>query len=97
MFGSKFFVTLMSFLLIFPVFSEDIEEIVVTALKRSSTVVDTPASITAIGANEIEDKGITDMNDLKHLIPSMNFTSVLGAQNITIRGIGQFNGNPGVP
>ncbi|MDA9661164.1 TonB-dependent receptor [Gammaproteobacteria bacterium] len=96
MFGSKFFVTLMSFLLIFPVFSEDIEEIVVTALKRSSTVVDTPASITAIGANEIEDKGITDMNDLKHLIPSMNFTSVLGAQNITIRGIGQFNGNPGV-
>jgi len=96
MFGSKFFVTLVSFLLIFPVFSEDIEEIVVTALKRSSTVVDTPASITAIGANEIEDKGITDMNDLKHLIPSMNFTSVLGAQNITIRGIGQFNGNPGV-
>ena len=96
MFGSKFFVTLMSFLLIFPVFSEDIEEIVVTALKRSSTVVDTPASITAIGANEIEDKGIADMNDLKHLIPSMNFTSVLGAQNITIRGIGQFNGNPGV-
>ena len=96
MFGSKFFVTLVSFLLIFPVFSEDIEEIVVTALKRSSTVIDTPASITAIGANEIEDKGITDMNDLKHLIPSMNFTSVLGAQNITIRGIGQFNGNPGV-
>ncbi|MDC0591206.1 TonB-dependent receptor [Gammaproteobacteria bacterium] len=96
MFGSKFFVTLVSFMLIFPVFSEDIEEIVVTALKRSSTVVDTPASITAIGANEIEDKGINDMNDLKHLIPSMNFTSVLGAQNITIRGIGQFNGNPGV-
>lgn len=96
MFGSKFFVTLVPFLLIFPVLSEDIEEIVVTALKRSSTVIDTPASITAIGANEIEDKGITDMNDLKHLIPSMNFTSVLGAQNITIRGIGQFNGNPGV-
>ena len=36
------------------------------------------------------------MNDLKHLVPGMNFTSVLGAQNITIRGIGQFNGNPGV-
>ena len=30
------------------------------------------------------------------MVPSMNFTNVLGAQNITIRGIGQFNGNPGV-
>lgn len=76
--------------------SEDVDEIVVTALKRSATVQDTPASITAIGANEIEDKGITDMHDLKHLVPSMNFTNVLGGQNITIRGIGQFNGNPGV-
>jgi len=76
--------------------SEDVDEIVVTALKRSATVQDTPASITAIGANEIEDKGITDMHDLKHLVPSMNFTNVLGSQNITIRGIGQFNGNPGV-
>jgi iron complex outermembrane receptor protein len=76
--------------------SEDVDEIIVTALKRSSTVQDTPAAITAIGANEIEDKGITDMHDLKHLVPSMNFTNVLGSQNITIRGIGQFNGNPGV-
>ncbi len=38
--------------------SEDVDEIVVTALKRTSTVQDTPASITAIGANEIEDKGM---------------------------------------
>ena len=58
--------------------SEDVDEIVVTALKRTSTVQDTPAAITAIGANEIEDKGITDMHDLKHLVPSMNFTNVLG-------------------
>ena len=96
MFSPRILSILITFLLSFPIFSEDIEEIVVTALKRSSTVVDTPASITAIGSNEIEDKGITDMNDLKHLVPGMNFTSVLGAQNITIRGIGQFNGNPGV-
>ena len=63
----KFVAYLLLFTFITPVFSEDIEEIVVTALKRSSTIVDTPASITAIGANEIDDKGITDMNDLKHL------------------------------
>ena len=92
----KIFIGAISFSLFLPVISEEVEEIVVTALKRSSTVVDTPAAITAISSTEIEDKGITNMHDLKHLVPSMNFTNVLGAQNITIRGIGQFNGNPGV-
>ena len=91
----KIFIGAISFSLFLPVISEEVEEIVVTALKRSSTVVDTPAAITAISSTEIEDKGITNMHDLKHLVPSMNFTNVLGAQNITIRGIGQFNGNPG--
>ena len=92
----RYFPLIISLLFTTPIYAEDVEEIVVTALKRSSTVVDTPAAITAISSTEIEDKGITSMHDLKHLVPSMNFTNVLGAQNITIRGIGQFNGNPGV-
>lgn len=96
MFILKYFPLIFTLSFAVPIYSEDIEEIVVTALKRSSTVVDTPAAITAISSTEIEDKGITSMHDLKHLVPSMNFTNVLGAQNITIRGIGQFNGNPGV-
>ena len=96
MFSLKYFPLILTLSFAVPIYSEDIEEIVVTALKRSSTVVDTPAAITAISSTEIEDKGITSMHDLKHLVPSMNFTNVLGAQNITIRGIGQFNGNPGV-
>ena len=66
MFSPRIFSILITFLLSFPVFSEDIEEIVVTALKRSSTVVDTPASITAIGSNEIEDKGITNLKNIKN-------------------------------
>ena len=96
MFNLKYFPLIITLSLTAPIYSEEVEEIVVTALKRSSTVVDTPAAITAISSTEIEDKGITSMHDLKHLVPSMNFTQVLGAQNITIRGIGQFNGNPGV-
>ena len=96
MFNLRYFPLIISLSFTVPIYAEDVEEIVVTALKRSSTVVDTPAAITAISSTEIEDKGITNMHDLKHLVPSMNFTNVLGAQNITIRGIGQFNGNPGV-
>tara|TARA_B110000438_G_scaffold248139_1_gene250711 strand:- start:78 stop:2231 length:2154 start_codon:yes stop_codon:yes gene_type:complete len=96
---NKFIISLFSFILIsMPLFiiTEEVEELVVTAMKRSSTVQDLPASITAIGSTEIEDRGIEDMHDLKHIVPSMNFTNVLGSQNITIRGIGQFNGNPGI-
>ena len=96
MFNFRYFPLIISLSFTASSYAEDIEEIVVTALKRSSTVVDTPVAITAISSTEIEDKGITSMHDLKHLVPSMNFTQVLGAQNITIRGIGQFNGNPGV-
>ena len=93
---SRILVSLLSLNLFLPIYSEEIEEIIVTALKRSSTVVETPASITAIGSTEIEDRGISDMDDLKHIVPSMQFTKVLESYNITIRGIGQFNGNPGV-
>ena len=96
MFDLRYFPLIISLSFTAPSYAEDVEEIVVTALKRSSTVVDTPVAITAISSTEIEDKGISSMHDLKHLVPSMNFTQVLGAQNITIRGIGQFNGNPGV-
>ena len=96
MFNLRCFPLIIALFFTVPIHSDEVEEIVVTALKRSSTVVDTPAAITAISSTEIEDKGITSMHDLKHLVPSMNFTNVLGAQNITIRGIGQFNGNPGV-
>ena len=96
MFNLRYFPLIISLSFTAPSYADDVEEIVVTALKRSTTVVDTPVAITAISSTEIEDKGITSMHDLKHLVPSMNFTQVLGAQNITIRGIGQFNGNPGV-
>ena len=74
----------------------ELEEVLVTALKRSSTVQDTPVAISALGSVELEDRGISNMSDLKFAVPSMNFTTLLGQQSITIRGIGQFNGQPGV-
>ena len=73
---SRILVSLLSLSLFLPIYSEEIEEIVVTALKRSSTVADTPASITAISSTEIEDKGITDMHDLKHMVPSLSLIHI---------------------
>ena len=73
-----------------------IEEIVVTALKRSQSVEDVPASISAISSQDLADKGVRDMNDIQFIVPSLHFGGFLGSQNISIRGIGEFNGQPGV-
>lgn len=72
------------------------EEVVVTALKRSQAIGDIPASVSAVGALELQEKGIVDMNDLQFVVPSLHFGGFLGSQNISIRGVGEFNGAPGV-
>ena len=73
-----------------------IEEVVVTAMKRSQSIQDTPVSISALSSEALDDRGIRDMNDIKFAVPSLQYGSVLGGHNITIRGIGSFNRQPGV-
>jgi len=83
-----------------------LEEITVTAEKRSENVQDVPIAITAFSEDSLRAKGITDLHGLTGLIPNVNLdqgapfagsNSVLSA---SIRGIGQddfaFNLDPGV-
>ena len=73
-----------------------IEEIVVTAEKRESTVSDTSISITAFGEDMLEDMGIQGPNELVNFIPS----TTRDAYDIRIRGVGRnfraLGGDPGV-
>ena len=79
-------------------FSDDeIEEIVVTGLKRTSSLEDASAAITAIGNSEIDDRGIIDLRDIKFAVPSLNYTEVFYNSNISIRGIGALVGGDGQP
>ena len=73
-----------------------IEEIVVTGLRRSETVLDTPAAITALGAEELNAKGISDIADIQYLVPSLQYGEFLGRRQVAIRGIGEFVEAPGV-
>jgi iron complex outermembrane recepter protein len=73
-----------------------IEEIVVTAEKRESTVSDTSISITAFGEDMIEDFGIQGADELVNFIPA----TTRDAYDIRIRGVGRnfraLGGDPGV-
>ena len=73
-----------------------IEEIVVTAEKRESTVSDTSISITAFGEDMIEDFGIQGADELVNYLPSTTRDSF----DIRIRGVGRnfraLGGDPGV-
>jgi iron complex outermembrane recepter protein len=75
-----------------------LEEIIVTAQKRSENLQDVPISVVAVSAQQIKDAGITDIRNLAILTPGLTVTSE-GNEAITtarIRGIGTVGDNPGL-
>ncbi len=69
-----------------------IEEILVTAEKRSENINDVPLTITAFDASSIEELGIVDEGDLEALTPGLQFgqSEEQTGQGTVIRGIGTF-------
>jgi iron complex outermembrane receptor protein len=76
--------------------SAEIEEIVVTGLKRESTVMETASAITALSATDLQAKGLSDIRQIQYAVPSLHFGESYNNRNITIRGIGGFLEQPGV-
>ena len=82
--------------------SDAASEIVVTARKRSESLIDVPIAVTAASGAELTKRGITTVNDLVQLVPGMQISSNQGrtAVNVTIRGVGlanQFSANAAGP
>ena len=73
-----------------------IEEIVVTSMKRSNLLSETPASVSTMESSEINLKAVIGPQDIKFQVPSMSYTSIFGEPYITIRGVSGFNNAPGV-
>ena len=71
-----------------------LEEIIVTAQKRSESLQDTPIAITAFTASSLADKGVTDISQIANFTPNLVFdtTSPIGGVSsgaaVFIRGIG---------
>jgi iron complex outermembrane receptor protein len=73
-----------------------LEEIVVTAQKRVENLQDTPISISAMSASDIENKGVADIKDLWTSTPGVSgyeAPSARGNISISMRGISAGNAN----
>src|SRR3989338_4983751 len=73
-----------------------VEEIVVTAQKRSENLQDVPVSVTAFNAQALEDRGVSNVIGLNNLAPGLRVSSGDAAANpkIFIRGVGLSDFNP---
>lgn len=74
-----------------------IEEVVVTAQKRSENVQDVPIAIAALNGEQLKATGVTDTSDLKAAVPALNFTVAAGGYGLPrIRGVGATGQGPGL-
>ena len=79
-----------------PAFAQ-IETVVVTAEKKSEDIQTVPIAVTSISGDELKQKEIVTFKDLQYNVPNLTFAkSALGGGVVTLRGIGQAAGDPGI-
>ncbi len=72
-----------------------LEEVVVTARRQAENLQDTPIAVSALGSDTLDQMGISDIEDVETLAPSLQFSQTnYKAPAIFIRGVGQRSGNP---
>src|SRR5210317_334172 len=73
----------------FPVVAQEsglvLEEVIVTATKRETTLMDTGISISAFSSEKLQEFGIQNLDDLSANTPGLSISS---SERITIRGVG---------
>jgi iron complex outermembrane receptor protein len=71
-----------------------IAEVVVTAQRREEKLQEVPLAVTAMGAEQIENRGIQNVSDLSALAPGLQISKTASnstISQITIRGLSQIN------
>jgi iron complex outermembrane receptor protein len=74
--------------------SGQIDEIIVTAEKRSQSIQNVPAAVTAVSGEGLADLGITDQTELAQVVPGLVIGDQTGAGEYFLRGVGQTQGSP---
>lgn len=76
-----------------------LEEIVVTATRRAQTISEVPLAISAFTGTQLQNRGISDVQDLSAVSSSLLITtgpSELSGTEVRIRGVGTTGSNPGL-
>lgn len=74
--------------------SRRLEEVVVTAQKREQRLIDVPMSISAFSGDELQQKGITNIQDLSFAVPGMSLREYgPGSYIIFMRGLANTDSN----
>jgi iron complex outermembrane recepter protein len=73
-----------------------VTEVVVTAFKRTETLQQAPAAISAVTSRALQDRGIQGVEELQYAVPSLQAGKLLGGTALSIRGVGLNQGSPGV-
>src|SRR5690242_10038027 len=77
---------------------QSVDDIIVTAQKRSQNLQDVPIVVTTVNQQLLQDSGVKDIKDLATLAPGLLVTSTTSEASTTarIRGIGTVGDNPGL-
>jgi iron complex outermembrane receptor protein len=83
---------------------EGIEEIVVTATRRSTNLLETPVAVTAVSQNSLTERNITNALEIERVVPNLKIQDIralgMGSVQFSMRGIGNTNyteqGDPNV-
>src|ERR1700728_1819389 len=73
-----------------------LEEIVVTAQKRTESAVNVPISITAVSGEALQTLGIPDVTSLPQVVPGLRIDFSGAFSQPTIRGVGSALLGPGL-
>ena len=76
--------------------NNNVEEIVVTAQKRTENLKDVPISISAVSGNDLQERRIEDVEDIARSTPGVSFNNQAGSEgtdNIIMRGVSSTSGS----
>jgi outer membrane receptor protein involved in Fe transport len=65
-----------------------LEEVIVTAQKRTENLQDVPISVVAVSGEKVNDLGIIDLEELTTYVPNVTINNGAGTPNLFIRGVG---------
>ena len=82
--------------------ASDSDEIVVTAQRREQSLLDVPLAVSALGGDDLAQKGISNSAQLAAAVPNLQINSPFGntQPNFSLRGIGvanEYNSNQASP